>query len=158
MNSLENWWCLILQKYCVKVCILTTLRRGFGAFVTSHRKSGRDVLGDGIVTSDRVVLVARKGSFDNENHGWLWSHHYHQHPQEIRLRSAASPSAGLSKTNRATLQIRFILLPRSKGWYGTASLYSHSSLCARTNFLAPSHLLNTAPEVLLLKEAFWVQR
>jgi len=110
----------------------------------SHRtnawKNGRDALGGGIVTSGHVVLVARKGSLDNENHGWLRSHHHHQHPRGIRLRSAASPGTGPSKTNRTTLQIRFILLPRSKGWYGAASLYSHSSPRADklSRTLAPS--------------------
>lgn len=154
MDSLRNCWRLILQKH-VKVYILILCKEGSVLLScrTNTWKGGRDALGSDIVTSSRVVLVSRKGSLDNENHGWLRSHHHHQHPRGIRLRSAASPGAEPSKTNRATLQIRFILLPRSKGWYGTASLYSHSSPRARTNFLAPSHLLNAAPEVFLLKEA-----
>lgn len=102
------------------------------------------------LSSSRVrVASVTKITTGCSHHRHHHRRHSHQHPRGIRLRSAANPDTeAFKKESRATLQIRFILLPRSKGWYDTASLYSHSLPRANklSRTLAPSQCrLRNAP-------------
>lgn len=75
----------------------------------------------GVVLSrqNRVILAARKGGLGDENHDWLQSPSLPPQPsappRDLASVGREPGHRAFKKESRATLQIRFILLPRSKG-------------------------------------------